>query len=690
MAEREEQYSTSLNPRQFSTEKLLATLDESHKWLVSANEQLTLAQPIVEKSINVDGPIRIIPVGDTHLFSIYTSAEAVKATLNMLDKPNTFGIVTGDFIEGMNPHISDHPGSVELDFGKQLVAASKILRPYFYSGKLLAASEGYFGHEGWLKKNGGASAVELMARLMPKVDAAKPMDLDKWKYLSILVQGGLLKLKLKNGRTYVIKVFHDPNSGGSDTINRQGGLKTQFLNEDDDLFLEDGLHADMYLAGHQHHRSVVSKEIFFDRMSRKEKSVVFVQIGTAKGTEAANLDPFLVAQSKGPTIGPGPAIVLHQSKGNVNGTGEVTKEWVDYGYDKADEMYKMAETLHKAEDGLNILERQNLTKELIEKIVSRTRKPKPEFDLRGSGRSPKEKPGRAPLFDDMSWNLGSLKDFPALVYLLQNARYGSASREGSPYKGVYAEILKEAATNPFKYVLVMRHFIDKGVASKFNRREILNSMASDLGPVSQQNRLLGIMLSSTLLDERWQKDVVEANRYYDRSAGKWKTDYDVDKGFRPGDELYYKSAVKGTPLYVNESLLRLRFGKADYSFFLLDKLGRSGSEFNMVQGLVQTRKKEHVAADVTTGGHMPLAGFTVYPPRPRIYVAPGSFSNWDAGGKGNDKRVAVGGQAVVLSSDKKFIIPTSNVSEATDIFNALMIDKGLTEDEKKRLFRRSR
>jgi hypothetical protein len=82
---------------------------------------------------------------------------------------------------------------------------------------------------------------------------------------------------------------------------------------------------------------------------------------------------------------------------------------------------------------------------------------------------------------------------------------------------------------------------------------------------------------------------------------------------------------------------------------------------------------------------MPLAGFSVYPPRPRVYLANGGFSNWDSGGKGNDKRVATGGQAVILFSDKKLVIPASNFPEAADIFNALMIDKGLTPDEREKL-----
>lgn len=682
---REKALITFLNDRQFSSTSLLEGLDSQHKQMVSVNEQLSLKRSEIEVAINVRGPIKLIPLGDTHLFSRFTNLDAVKSTLKMLDEPNSFGFITGDFIEGVCSRISEHPGSVELAFGEQIVAAAELLRPYFYSNKLLCAVDGYFGHEGWSKMYSGIDAVEMTSRLMPKVDLNDPRNSDKWKYLPVLNQGGLLKLKLSNGRDYTIKIMHDPNSGGSDNINRQGGLKTQFLNEDDDLFLDKDVHADLYIAGHQHHRSVVSKEVYYDRMTGKEKSVAFVQIGTSKGIDKDNQDPFLVAQGKGPTIGPGPDIIVHQIKGNSNGASEVTKEWVNYGYENAGDIYDVAKSLHRIEDQLNGIERQKLTQELLGTIISRVEKPVTEFNFRGSSRSPKEKPGRAPLFEDLRWKINNLHDFPVLVYLLANARYGSSSHEGAFYKKTFADILDQSATNPFKFILAMRHFVDKGVSHRFDRREILNNMANDLGPTNDQKSLLGFMLSSTLLEDGWRKDVVEKTRYFDHDKGRWKSETDVDEGFLPGDELYYKSRIKGVPLYVNEAIMYLNLGKVDYSFFLLDRLGRSGSEFNLVQGLVQTRKKEHVTTDITTGGHMPLAGYSVYPPRPRVYLANGGFSNWDSGGKGNDKRVATGGQAVILFSDKKLIIPASNFPEAADIFNALMIDKGLTAEEKEKL-----
>lgn len=681
---------THLSGRTFSSRKLLEGLDEQHRQIVSVNEQLTLMQPVVEIAINVSGPIRLIPIGDTHLYSRYTDIEAVKRTLQMLEEENSYGFITGDFIEGQNPRISDHTGSVELDFGKQIVAAAEVLRPYFYAGKLFCVVDGYDGHEGWARKNSGISAVEMMSRLMPMFDLKNPMDSDRWRYLPVLTQGGLLKLRLNNGQPYVIKIFHDPNSGGSNTINRQGGLKTQFLNADDDLFL-DGEYPDMYIAGHYHHRAVVSKEIRYDRLTRREESVALVQIGSTKGTEIDNLDPYLTAQAQGPSIGPGPNIILHQIRGGgKGGSARVTKELITYGYENAGVTYDIASTLHRVGDQLNVAERQGLTAELIETIIDRIKKPVAEFDSRNSGRSPKEKPGKAPLYDDLRWRINNLGDFPALVYLLANSRYGSSSHEGFPYKEVYLNVLARAASNPFEHVLVMRDFIDKGVARRFDRRTLLDEMANDLGPVNEQGRLLGIMMSSTFLDDGWPKDVVEFNRHYDRSKQKWMSDKDVDKGFRPGDKLYYESAVKGVPLYVNESLLRLVLGKIEYTFFLLDRLGRSGSEFNLVQGLVQSRKKEHVAADVTAGGHMSRAGYSIYPPKQRVYLATGGFSNWDAGGKGNDKMIAAGGQAVILFSKRKLVIPASSFTEATEIMSGSIIDIGLSPEEKKKLNRKSR
>ena len=73
-----------------------------------------------------------------------------------------------------------------------------------------------------------------------------------------------------------------------------------------------------------------------------------------------------MAQGKGPSIGPGPNIILRQA-GGTNGSAEVTKELITYGYENAADMYDIASILHRVEDQLNVAERQKLTSELIGK-----------------------------------------------------------------------------------------------------------------------------------------------------------------------------------------------------------------------------------------------------------------------------------------------------------------------------------
>ncbi|HJY98568.1 MAG TPA: hypothetical protein VJ227_02530, partial [Patescibacteria group bacterium] len=459
--EREGPPITFLDKRKFSSSTLWNDIELHHQKGIEINKQLSLIPKNNEINIriNTSGPILLVPIGDTHLFSRYTSSEAVQRTFDMLDRDNSFGFVTGDFIEGMHPHIGDHIGSVELQLKEQLIAAADKLRPYFYANKLFCTVDGFFGHEGWSQKLAGMSAVEAMSWIMPKPDLKDPLNAEKWKYLPVLGQGGLIRLHLVNGREYVIKLFHDPNSGGSDNVNRHGGLKKQFMDTDDDPSL-DGVKIDMVIAGHQHHRAVVSKEVFYDRMHKKERSVTFVSIGTAKGTDVDNPDPFLRAQSKGPTLGPGPGIIINQLRGSgTNGSAEVTKENVIYGYENTDTLFGAKKIQHEVQDQLNVIERQKLTGELIGKITDRVKKPVAKFNY-SSDRATSEKAGRAPLFGELKWEVEGLRDFPIMVYLLADARYGSTSHDNPVYKERYSEILKQITENPYEFGIVGRHFVD--------------------------------------------------------------------------------------------------------------------------------------------------------------------------------------------------------------------------------------
>lgn len=695
MAERirfiENSPTTNLNPLKFSSQDRIKHFEEFHRSGVLINKELSLMQQVVSHKINIDGDFRLVPIGDTHIGSRFMSLDAMKKMLEPLEKDDTFGFVTGDFIEATNPGIPEHAGSVFVDTGKQIVLAADYLAPYFYAGKLLCTVNGFFGHDGsWSLKWGGISAVEAMSRQMPLPDLQDPTNRDKWKYLPVLEQGGLLKLQLKNGREYVIRLFHNPSSGGSDNINRSGALKNQFMDESANYML-DGVQVDMYVAGHQHHRGSIAKEMYVDRRDGKEKSVVFVQIGSAKGVDGDNNDSFLVAQGKGPSIGPGPVIRINQSRGSGNGDTESTKELVAWGYENDKILGGAADLLHSVRDRLNVIERQNLTQELLGKISSRVKKPKAEFDINHSGRNTRDKQGKSPLFNDVKWNINGVKDFPILVNVLANFRYGSTGRDAPLYKKKFDEILKQTAENPFRYIIIGRESIDKGVPRRIDRENILAEMANDFGPINEQKSVLGIMASETILDDGWKKDVVETEHVWNRHKQGYDVIKTVSESFYPSDYFYYESALRGVPFYENDKFITINLDGIPYTFQMFSKLGNSGSEFYLGQGLVQSVRKEHTDPDVAAGGHMQVAGALVYPPKLRVFLPTGHFSPYIGGGsKGNKRDVVVGGQAAVIFPKRKFVWPAANYYEATDNFNALLFDVGLTDKEKRDISRRTK
>jgi len=108
----------------------------------------------------------------------------------------------------------------------------------------------------------------------------------------------------------------------------------------------------------------------------------------------------------------------------------------------------------------------------------------------------------------------------------------------------------------------------------------------------------------------------------------------------------------------------------------------------MFRGLVQARRKALLSSDIVTGGHMPGAGVMTTPDA--SYVAPGWFSDYDSRGKANMRRAPLGGQGVILFPDKKMVVPVTTFLEATDTHAALILNAGLTEEEKKNLTRKTR
>lgn len=642
-----------------SQEEVWAEAKEFHARRRKLEGMVSVLRPKVEFKFNFDEPVRLIPISDLHLFTPESDYGKVEQILEELKDPHTFGFISGDAIEGANPRIAGHIGTVELPLGMQIAIMKEKIRPLVETGKILCLVGVFDGHEGWGERIMGLDLVQNMANDLKSPDGEP---------LKVVYNGGKLVAHLADKSTYTQLLYHDPGGGGSDVINPLGAQRMR-LWEHRKMVKINGVS-----GGHQHHRAGVSKEIALDRRSGQESTATLFAAGTTKGTDPEYPDKFLVAMGKGPSLEPGVSAIIHQRKREGNGHGE--NIWPSYGYNKGEILYDAAQVWDMAE-------RQKATDELLGIIGRRTSKPKAEFDRRNSRTHTKDDGSKTPYFETFKWNIDNAK-LPVLVWLLANARYGSFSNERDREK--LLQVINRAAQNPYEYVLVLRHFIDSNAAKDFLREGVLGQMANDLKGVHDKNRLLGIMMSATLRAPRWTKDVIKRTERWDFHKQKYVVDKHVEEGFYPGDYLYRESAVKKTPLYLNDAIMLLDFGQTEYSVEILDHLARSGTEFDPFRGLVQARRKTLTPVDIVTGGHMPGAGYMEIPGA--VFVSPGWFSDFDSEGKSNIKRAPLGGQAVILFPDRKLIVPAATMLEATDLHTALTLSEGLLKREKKKLMNR--
>ncbi len=641
-------------------------LDQLHRLKQQVNDELSLLTEKVEFTTNFSKPLRIIPISDTHLFSVQTDITKSDEIFKKLEDENTFGIIMGDIIEGANPNITSHIGDVEIDFGKQIKAARKKLEPYIKAGKIICMSSTYNGHEGWGSKYLGIDVVELIADGFTQTDGSP---------LRVLINGGRLVINLANGETHTELIYHSPGGGGSDEVNPLGSQRNRLWEYISHRGAVNGAG-----GGHLHHRAGVSKELVLDLKTGKEKSHILFANGTTKGNDPNRQDLFLTAMSKGPTVEPGVQLIFNQGKRDEKTARVGDNVWVSYGYNKGEILYEAAKLWDMAE-------KKRRTKGHIEEIISREKHPEAKFDRGNSRTKIKANQFDTPMFENFKWKFNSSNNLPILITDLANTRYTSTSfeeRDIEEYKRQIAKI----ESNPFHYGLVMRHIVDSDVSKQFDRTRVLDRVVAHLKPVADQKRLLGFMMSATLLDERWKKDVLgdweDVDNDYPYSDGTYGTHRERERRgpLWPGTYIY-RGLGKQVPLYLNQSFMTLDFDGLNYGFMSLDHLAKSGSEFDMFRGLVQAKRKNMTQVDVVMGGHMPGAGFMETPDG--IYIATGWFSEYDSGGKANSKRSPLGGQGTIIFPKEKMAFGTSTFSESVDTHNALLLHKGLKSREKEGL-----
>lgn len=653
---------TFLTRKDTSAEEIWKEIRVAEEQNAKVDRMLRTVEGGITLKVNFPGPVRLLPISDLHLFSPETDNSKVDAILNKLDDENTYGVVCGDFIEGVHVHIADQVGKIRYTFGEQLFLAKERMKPYVAKGKILCMVGWYDGHEGWAEKQATIEALRFLSDGLIQPDGSK---------IQSVFNGGKLEIILSNNETFTLKLFHDAGGGGSDEINPLGSQRKAAWNASQ---LNSAERLDGVIAGHQHHRAATSKELTYNKLTGRSRSEVLLALGTTKGNDDEHADKFLISQGKGPTLPPGGSIVINQRNTNYEGDNI----WATYGYDRGQVIYEAAKIWDRTE-------KKRLTRELLETVQHREGKPVAEFDRRNSRTRTREDESKAPYFETFRWRIKDGK-LPIMIYLLANARYGSSSGERDRAK--LLEVYDQVVHDPFKYVLAMRHYVDNDTAKRFDRRTILEEVANDLKGVHDVNSLLGFMLSSNLRTDRWTKEVKRKRKVWDPHEREHKKVVDTKEPLLPGDFLYKESAIAGTPLYGNDSIMLVSFGGVEYSFQLLDHLSWSGSEFDMFRGLVQSRRKSRLNLDIVAGGHMPGAGTMVTPEG--VLISTGWYSDYDSRTKGNIRRAPIGGQSVILFPENKMVIPAATFWEATDIHTALMLYAGLSKKEKDKLENRKR
>jgi hypothetical protein len=103
-----------------STEIILQEVRKAEEQNSKVDEMLRGVKGSIELNVNFGGPVRIIPISDTHLFTPETDNAKVDEILNKLDEEDTYGVICGDFIEGVHIHIPDQFGRARYTIDDQI------------------------------------------------------------------------------------------------------------------------------------------------------------------------------------------------------------------------------------------------------------------------------------------------------------------------------------------------------------------------------------------------------------------------------------------------------------------------------------------------------------------------------------------------------------------------------------------
>ncbi len=601
-----------------------------------------------------DRPKLFLFPSDMHWFSPQTDYNRIKEVFEVLERPDTFGLFLGDEIDGEKRDAPEQVSEVLYNSGIQIQKFREVLIDLASRGKIMAIEGGYHGHAEWVKRFSGLDGIQVMADRVRFPDGSE---------IKILMPWGTFAPEFPGGKGFSILTFHNPGGGASDDINPNGAVRKRVIEYRQNPHNKNKPVVGA-VGGDKHHRGAVSLEKTFDPITGKETTKILASLGSFKGLNSKNPDPFLATMGKGLSVPPGFGMVVIPRRMENGSIPSANFIWAAYG-----DGFGKVVTLHEAASLWDAAERQKITRELIAEIIAKKGKPTMLTDNRRSSNETTTDESidnrRSRLYRRFGKVIDGPPDMSYRIDFFANSRYGSTSSKKS--REILHQLVDDAVKDPYTFFLGGRHLLDGDLASSKDREKYLNMLFDDLTPIYNEGRLMAVQMSTSWRNKKWQKDIVHNGKV-------------VSEGLRAGDELFLNSSIKNTTLYTNEAIFTLRIGDRDFVLQLPDHLGGAGSKEAPFRGLA--RRQGEGAISAVGGGHMPGSGWEQTPFVTRW--APGwPGAEYDSEGIGNKKKGSSAGISADFYKGEIYMAHSREVSN--DMHPALMIHGGTNDALKKKI-----
>ncbi len=647
----------SLTPDQFITEFDTAMV------ALKKLEMQQRGKRVVELKVNHSDPIQLVLAGDLHLGSFATNKEMCDNLKQyLLDTPNAVLVLLGDEIEGFKAKYATTnvattmPGlQTQLDYFYY-----EFFKPLADAGKIGGVVSGYWGHNGWAHDDTTINIWQVMIRHNEDIP--------------LIANGGLLKVRFKNGQTSETQVHHNPP--GSSQIDPVHGLRktAQTRNPSN--------RPDNFAAGHLH-RAMVSSEF----QPGADKVTNYVQAGTPKASVPGdNTDVFgekLGLSHTDPWV---QGLVLQPKKGRPGRKG--SRPEVQYPFISADQ----GALVYGALEILNKTEKSGSTADIMGQIYEQFPGPNVSYQSRRStvSSSPadmleiskkqlrtKDEQDKItgadikPLYETVTYDIQTM--LPITINPIGNARLGSwhEANQNTPVE----RFNEQVAADPYGFAIYLRNVLDKDVAKDPQRLDILQRYINMVA--AMDGRALGVMLDTSLGNKSWLKRL--GDQYSDRpiAAGS------------------YLASQTNAKLIHHLSTVNVAVGpqygyanKPVYPMQTADRLLRHGSYTSTkgIKRLYDLHTSDRPA--VMMGGHMPVSGVSQFYDRTNnftdtpITLSPGWWSKF-VDTTGTRSKGGRPGQGVILvpgrEQSEAMMIPTSSADQTEYLSQAmtLLVGAGL-------------